>query len=195
MAMHLSSSSKGFSIDLTNKCIVVTGSNRGIGLALSKTVAHAGVSVLKPALELTTEDFNRVFNVNVLGVFNTARAAASLIVMPISSLPPFTTHIGTIIPRKTRRQDVQGGRKAQILRPDVPPRILPTIAHGTRIDLPRHLAQLRASPSLRSHFECLGLPESEWSDWADKRVQKVADRMNGNTIIHGARPAPDDPTV
>jgi len=41
-------------------------------------VANAGVSVVKPALELSTEDFNKVFTVNVLGVFNTARAAAKL---------------------------------------------------------------------------------------------------------------------
>ena len=33
---------------------------------------------MKPALELTSEDFAKVFNVNVLGVFNTARAAAKL---------------------------------------------------------------------------------------------------------------------
>jgi sorbose reductase len=36
------------------------------------------VSVVKPALELTSDDFSKVFNVNVLGVFNTARAAAKL---------------------------------------------------------------------------------------------------------------------
>ena len=39
---------------------------------------NAGVSVVKPAIELTSEDFSKVFNVNVLGVFNTARAAAKL---------------------------------------------------------------------------------------------------------------------
>lgn len=36
--------------------------------------ANAGVSVVKPALELTPDDFHKVFNVNVLGVFNTAQA-------------------------------------------------------------------------------------------------------------------------
>ncbi|KAG2130160.1 NADP-dependent mannitol dehydrogenase [Suillus bovinus] len=41
-------------------------------------VANAGVSVVKPSLDLTTEDFNYVFNVNVLGVFNSAVAAAKL---------------------------------------------------------------------------------------------------------------------
>lgn len=39
--------------------------------------ANAGVSVVKPALELTPDDFHKVFNVNVLGVFNTAQAVAS----------------------------------------------------------------------------------------------------------------------
>jgi len=130
-----------FAFDFTNKCIVVTGGNRGIGYAFSRAVAqagarvaiiyrsskdaddvasklgkefgvqtkayqcdvadadlvvktfekinnelgpingliaNAGVSVVKPALELTSEDFSKVFNVNVLGVFNTARAAAKL---------------------------------------------------------------------------------------------------------------------
>ncbi|TFY80967.1 hypothetical protein EWM64_g3043 [Hericium alpestre] len=130
---------QGFVIDLSNKCIVVTGGNRGIGFEMSKAVAkaganvaiiyrssknapdvadniskeykvkakayqcdvsdaekvnktfevierelgpitgviaNAGVSVVKPAIDLTTEDFNKVYNVNVLGVFNTARAAA-----------------------------------------------------------------------------------------------------------------------
>ncbi|KII91876.1 hypothetical protein PLICRDRAFT_38749 [Plicaturopsis crispa FD-325 SS-3] len=133
--------SKGFLIDFAGKCIVVTGGNRGIGLAYSEAVAkagasvailyrsskdaedvakniakkfgtktkaykcdvsdadlvtqtfetinkelgpitgliaNAGVSVVKPALELTTEDFNKVYTVNVLGVFNSARAAAKL---------------------------------------------------------------------------------------------------------------------
>ncbi|KAG2051767.1 NADP-dependent mannitol dehydrogenase [Suillus hirtellus] len=41
-------------------------------------IANAGVSVVKPALELTVEDFNYVYHVNVLGVFNSAVAAAKL---------------------------------------------------------------------------------------------------------------------
>jgi len=130
-----------FALDFSNKCIVVTGGNRGIGYAFSRAVAqagarvaiiyrsskdaddvaaklgkefgvqikaykcdvadadlvvstlntinnelgpitgviaNAGVSVVKPALELTSDDFSKIFNVNVLGVFNTARAAAKL---------------------------------------------------------------------------------------------------------------------
>ncbi|OCH94562.1 NADP-dependent mannitol dehydrogenase [Obba rivulosa] len=132
---------RGFSINLAERCIVITGGNRGIGLAISQAcakagarvaiiyrssrdadkvaqdiakdtgtqcqayqcdvsdtdlvvktlkridsemgpitglVANAGVSVVKPALELTKDDFEKVYNVNVLGVFNTARAAAEL---------------------------------------------------------------------------------------------------------------------
>ncbi|KAL4399314.1 oxidoreductase [Malassezia pachydermatis] len=38
--------------------------------------ANAGVSVVKPALELTPDDFHKVFNVNVLGVFNACQAMA-----------------------------------------------------------------------------------------------------------------------
>ncbi|KAL4261950.1 NADP-dependent mannitol dehydrogenase [Pleurotus pulmonarius] len=41
-------------------------------------IANAGVSVVKPAFELSHEDFSRVYDVNVFGVFNTARAAAKL---------------------------------------------------------------------------------------------------------------------
>jgi hypothetical protein len=41
---------------------------------------NAGVSVVKPALELTSADFNKVFTTNVLGVFNAARAAAKLFI-------------------------------------------------------------------------------------------------------------------
>jgi len=41
-------------------------------------VANAGVSVVKPAMELTPEDYQYVFGTNVLGVFNTAKAAAKL---------------------------------------------------------------------------------------------------------------------
>ncbi|GAA5874830.1 hypothetical protein JCM1840_003892 [Sporobolomyces johnsonii] len=40
--------------------------------------ANAGISVIKPALELTADDFHKVFDVNVLGVFNTAQAVADL---------------------------------------------------------------------------------------------------------------------
>ena len=39
-------------------------------------VANSGISVVKPALELNADDFKKVFDVNVLGVFNTAQAAA-----------------------------------------------------------------------------------------------------------------------
>jgi len=130
-----------FSIDFKGKCIVVTGGNRGIGLAFSKAcaqagasvaiiyrsskdaeevaakiakeygvnvkafqcdvgdenkveatfkeidekfasitgvIANAGVSIVKPAVELTAEDFKYIYDVNVLGVFNTAKAAAKL---------------------------------------------------------------------------------------------------------------------
>ncbi|KAN0094359.1 hypothetical protein V8E55_002646 [Tylopilus felleus] len=43
---------------------------------ISGVIANAGISVVKPALELTHEDFSSVFGVNVFGVFNTCRTAA-----------------------------------------------------------------------------------------------------------------------
>ncbi|WFC99038.1 sorbose reductase [Malassezia yamatoensis] len=59
--------------DLVKKTIKQAESDLGQVTALA---ANAGVSVVKPAVELTTDDFNKVFNVNVLGVFNTAKAIA-----------------------------------------------------------------------------------------------------------------------
>ncbi|GAA5961307.1 hypothetical protein JCM21900_006514 [Sporobolomyces salmonicolor] len=40
--------------------------------------ANSGISIIKPALELTADDFHKVFDVNVLGVFNTAQAVTDL---------------------------------------------------------------------------------------------------------------------
>lgn len=129
-----------FQIDLSGKTVVVTGGNRGIGLAMSEScanaganvaiffhsnpkaheaaeqvakkynvkvkayqcdvgdqalvkktigqiekdlgtpivalMANAGVSVVKPALQLTADDFHKVFNANVLGAFNSSQAVA-----------------------------------------------------------------------------------------------------------------------
>ncbi|OAV89420.1 NADP-dependent mannitol dehydrogenase [Puccinia triticina 1-1 BBBD Race 1] len=130
-----------FSIDLKNQCIIVTGGNRGIGLALSQAcadagaavgivynsaqdapdrateiskkygvkckayqcdvgdqekvkqvfrkinsdlgpvtglIANAGVSVVKDALQYNKEDFSKIFDVNVFGVFNSAQAIAQI---------------------------------------------------------------------------------------------------------------------
>ncbi|CAG7847440.1 NADP-dependent mannitol dehydrogenase Short=MtDH; AltName: Full=Mannitol 2-dehydrogenase [NADP(+)] [Serendipita indica DSM 11827] len=41
-------------------------------------VAYAGVTVVNPAWNLTPEDFQTVFSVNVLGVFNSCKAVAQL---------------------------------------------------------------------------------------------------------------------
>lgn len=41
-------------------------------------IANAGVTAVKPSIELTAKDFNDVFSVNVYGVFNCAVAAAKL---------------------------------------------------------------------------------------------------------------------
>ncbi|PWN86802.1 putative NADP-dependent mannitol dehydrogenase [Acaromyces ingoldii] len=128
-----------FSIDLSGGLVIVTGGNRGIGLAMTRAVAtagadvavlyrshpkaqesadavakefgvkvkafqcdvgdlpsvekavqdvaawggkitglmaNAGVSVVKPAFDLTPEDFHKVYDTNVLGVFNIAKTVA-----------------------------------------------------------------------------------------------------------------------
>lgn len=135
------SSSSGFTINFSKKTIIITGGNRGIGYAFTRSVAaaganvaviyrsapdavevvekigkefgvkakaykcdvsntdlvkktihqidqemgsvvgliaNAGVSVVKPAVELSHDDFNYVYDTNVFGVFNTSRALADL---------------------------------------------------------------------------------------------------------------------
>jgi NAD(P)-dependent dehydrogenase (short-subunit alcohol dehydrogenase family) len=61
--------------DLVNKTFENIDKELG---PITGLIANAGVSVPKPAWELTAEHFNYVFNTNVFGVFNTARAAAKL---------------------------------------------------------------------------------------------------------------------
>lgn len=47
-----------------------------LGTPITGLAANAGVSVVKPATELTPDDFHKVFNANVLGAFNSAQAVA-----------------------------------------------------------------------------------------------------------------------
>lgn len=61
--------------DLVNKTLKQIDDELG---PISGLIANAGVSVPKPALDLTHDDFKTVFDVNVFGVFNTARAVAKL---------------------------------------------------------------------------------------------------------------------
>jgi len=51
--------------------------NKDMG-PITGLIANAGISVVKPALELTHDDFRNVYDVNVFGVFNTARAVSKL---------------------------------------------------------------------------------------------------------------------
>lgn len=46
---------------------------------ISGLIANSGISIVKPALELTPEDFKTVFDVNVLGVFNCAQAVGAFV--------------------------------------------------------------------------------------------------------------------
>lgn len=45
---------------------------------IESVVANSGISIVKPALEYTAEEFLKVYNVNVVGAFNTAQAAGRL---------------------------------------------------------------------------------------------------------------------
>lgn len=65
--------------DLQKTCEVFQAINNDEEMGkVTGLVANAGTSVVKPALELDTQDFRKVFDTNVLGVFNTCRAAAQL---------------------------------------------------------------------------------------------------------------------
>ncbi|KAI0318876.1 hypothetical protein OF83DRAFT_1170701 [Amylostereum chailletii] len=102
--------------------------------------------------------------------------------------------------RKKRQTNVQGGRKAsstssRALLPDEPLEFPPRSADGTHIDLPKYLAIIRASPETRLAFQASGLPESKYASWEDELMESIEKRFGGNTLIHGAPPAPDDPSL
>lgn len=59
--------------DLVKK--TVKQANEELG-PVTGLLANAGVSVVKPAVELTADDFRYVYDTNVLGVFNSAKAVA-----------------------------------------------------------------------------------------------------------------------
>jgi NAD(P)-dependent dehydrogenase (short-subunit alcohol dehydrogenase family) len=61
--------------DLVNSTMKLINKEMG---PITGLIANAGVSVVKPALELTHDDFRKVYDVNVFGVFNTARAVTKL---------------------------------------------------------------------------------------------------------------------
>lgn len=47
---------------------------------LNTMIANAGIAQVKPLLELTEEDFERMFRVNVFGCQNTYKAAAKQLI-------------------------------------------------------------------------------------------------------------------
>lgn len=63
--------------EMTNKTFREIEEDREMG-GVTGVMANAGQSVVKPALDLNAEDFQKVYGTNVLGVFNTARAAAKI---------------------------------------------------------------------------------------------------------------------
>ena len=69
---------KAFQCDVTDQekvKSVVKKINEEFG-PVTGLVANAGVAELRPALELTRADFDKIYNVNVYGVFNTCQAVA-----------------------------------------------------------------------------------------------------------------------
>ena len=69
---------KAYQCDVSNAQLVkdtVKKAEAELG-QITALAANAGVSIVKPATELTAEDFHKIFDVNVLGVFNAAQAVA-----------------------------------------------------------------------------------------------------------------------
>jgi NAD(P)-dependent dehydrogenase (short-subunit alcohol dehydrogenase family) len=78
---------------------------------LDVLVNNAGVTVSKPALELTADDFDKIFAVDVRGAFLCAQAAARAmgdggVIVNITSVP--STFRGPVL-RCTRRQRPRSG--------------------------------------------------------------------------------------
>lgn len=70
---------KAYKCDVSDAKLVketVEHIEKDLGTPITGLAANAGVSVVKPALELTPEDFHKVFNANVLGAFNSCQAVA-----------------------------------------------------------------------------------------------------------------------
>lgn len=71
---------KAYKCDVGDSALVkktIEQASKDLGTPIGGLLANAGVSVVKPALELSAEDFNYVYNTNVLGVFNTCQAIAA----------------------------------------------------------------------------------------------------------------------
>ncbi|KNZ73724.1 NADP-dependent mannitol dehydrogenase [Termitomyces sp. J132] len=80
VAKEFGVNAKAYQCDVTDTDTVNTifsKINEDMG-PITGLIANAGVSVPKPAFELTHDDFKKVYDVNVFGVFNTARAVAKL---------------------------------------------------------------------------------------------------------------------
>lgn len=70
---------KAYQCDVGDAALVqktIAEVEKDLGTPITGLAANAGVSVVKPATELTTDDFHKVFNANVLGAFNSAQAVA-----------------------------------------------------------------------------------------------------------------------
>ncbi|KAF8333335.1 NADP-dependent mannitol dehydrogenase MtDH [Amanita rubescens] len=71
---------KAYKCDVSNTELIdktMQDIDRELG-PITGLIANAGVSVVKPAFELTKSDFEMIYDVNVFGVFNTSRAIAKL---------------------------------------------------------------------------------------------------------------------
>lgn len=70
---------KAYQCDVGDQKLVkstIESVEKDLGTPITALMANAGVSVVKPALELTPEDFHKIFNANVLGAFNACQAVA-----------------------------------------------------------------------------------------------------------------------
>ncbi|KAI0050425.1 NAD(P)-binding protein [Auriscalpium vulgare] len=239
--LHPKMTGKGFVIDFSNKCIVVTGGNRGIGLAMSKAVAkagahvaiiyrssadapkvahdiekefkvkakayqcdvsdadtvnktfdtidkelgpitgliaNAGVSVVKPALDLTTDDFNKVFTTNVLGVFNSARAAAKLW--------NERQHGGSIVIVSSMSSQIYN----QVALSEPLTQVFYNSSKGAVSNLTKGLASEWAKHSIRVNALSPGYVNTDQTSGMDKKVRD----FQANTVLLGRFAEPEEMT-
>jgi len=122
-------------------------------------IANAGVSIVKPAVELTADDFNYVYNVNVLGVFNTCKAAAKLWIEK--------QHAGSIV--------VNSSMSSQIINTVGPNQALTQVFYnsskGATSNLVKGLAAEWAPHNIRVNALSPGYVNTDQTSGMDKKVR------------------------
>ncbi|KAF7976925.1 hypothetical protein HWV62_5332 [Athelia sp. TMB] len=164
---------KAYQCDVSDADLVVKTFetiNKELG-PITGLIANAGVSVVKPAIELTSEDFSKVFNVNVLGVFNTARAAAKLwidhkyqggSIVITSSMS--SQIINSVAPNTALTQDICAPAKA-------PPQVFYNSSKGAVSNLTKGLAAEWAPHNIRVNALSPGYVNTDQTSGMEQKVR------------------------